>query len=260
MPQDDAQRPGDRIKSFFGRHAAHYAVSPSHRSGPDLDLLLKKLEPGAEDRCLDIATGGGHTAIALAGRSKFVVALDLTEPMAAECRSTAAMAGVDNVLPVVADVHSLPFRRGSFDIVAVRRAPHHFRDPRHAMKEMARVAVPGGRVGVADMTVPDDPAAARLSNALETARDSSHARALGPEEWMSLADSAGLSPLHSETMVDRVQWETWLAPVATGGNEEEKARQLLREADPEARAMVVADSESSAFYLKRIIVLTAVRP
>jgi len=47
---------------------------------------------------------------------------------------------------VLADVHRLPFIDGSFSAVLALNAFEHYRDPRRAASEIARVLVPGGRL------------------------------------------------------------------------------------------------------------------
>lgn len=46
------------------------------------------------------------------------------------------------------DVHSLPFEDGSFDIVHAHQLIQHIRDPIQGLREMKRVAKPGGLVAV----------------------------------------------------------------------------------------------------------------
>ena len=70
-----------RVQAQFGPSAAAYVTSASHAGGDDLACLLawgRACRPG---RVLDIATGGGHTALAFAGVAARVVAFDLTEPI-----------------------------------------------------------------------------------------------------------------------------------------------------------------------------------
>lgn len=53
--------------------------------------------------------------------------------------------GSDSV-DVRCDAHELPFRSGSFDIVVCMEALEHLHTPEHAVREMARVLRPGGRL------------------------------------------------------------------------------------------------------------------
>ena len=54
-----------QVESQFSRAADMYAVS-EHRAGSDLDALIEFAEPVSDDVVLDVATGAGHVALALA--------------------------------------------------------------------------------------------------------------------------------------------------------------------------------------------------
>ena len=48
--------------SSWSDRAQAYRESPTHREGPDLDLLVQWCEPEEGVKALDVATGGGHVA------------------------------------------------------------------------------------------------------------------------------------------------------------------------------------------------------
>ena len=50
----------------FARFAQNYVVSESHAQGYDLNRLLELARPRPDWQVLDIATGGGHTALKFA--------------------------------------------------------------------------------------------------------------------------------------------------------------------------------------------------
>jgi ubiquinone/menaquinone biosynthesis C-methylase UbiE len=53
-------------KDQFNANADKYAVSDVHRAGPSLPVLLALAQPVQSDQFLDVATGTGHTALAVA--------------------------------------------------------------------------------------------------------------------------------------------------------------------------------------------------
>jgi SAM-dependent methyltransferase len=69
---------------------------------------------------------------------------------------------------------------------------HHLLDPLSALREMARVCVPDGRIVVVDAYAPDDAAQANAYNRVERLRDPSHARALSLTELKGLFGRLGL--------------------------------------------------------------------
>ncbi len=81
--------PKERAEDFFSRYAPAYTESVSHRSGGDLQRLIALLQPQGHGRLLDVATGPGHTAFAMAPYVEAVVGLDLTPAMAREFRRQA---------------------------------------------------------------------------------------------------------------------------------------------------------------------------
>jgi ubiquinone/menaquinone biosynthesis C-methylase UbiE len=196
--------------TFFGRHHAHYAASRPHRSGRDLDRLVSLLMVLPGDRALDVATGAGFMALALARKGARVSALDATPAMLDEARLLSAQEGLE-VSWHLGDAHALPFPDSTFQVVTCRRAAHHFRDPYLFLQEAHRVLVTGGRLGIVDMTAPED-AIDRLNRA-EQARDPSHVAALTRAEWEGLLQTAGYDLQDVEETAETMSTTEWLEPV-----------------------------------------------
>jgi demethylmenaquinone methyltransferase/2-methoxy-6-polyprenyl-1,4-benzoquinol methylase len=112
------------------------------------------VRPG--DRVLDCATGTGDLALEFkraVGPTGEVVATDFCEEMLALGPTKAARAG----LPVrfeTADLLALPYPDASFDVVSVAFGIRNVEDPVRGLREMARVARPGGRVVVLEFGQP----------------------------------------------------------------------------------------------------------
>ena len=253
------EREKEKVRDWFTRHAAAYTRNESQRSGPDLRRLLALLAPRPGERILDVGTAVGHTALAMAEAGARVTGVDLTLAMGAEFAANARARGVAGARFVAGDVEALPFPDRAFDAVTCRRAAHHFPRPARAFAEVARVLRPGGRAGFVDMTVPEDPGAGALFNALERARDPGHARALPPSEWRREVEAAGLRVETLELLPDRVPWEQWLSPESPGGAADLEARRLLAAVPSAARAVVAAGEDAGLLFLKTRIVLLARR-
>lgn len=116
------------------------------------DRLLEhaRLRPGL--RVLDLASGTGHPGISIAtrvGPTGRVTLTDLSRPMLDVARAKVAKEGLTNVAFEVADAHRLPFDDASFDAVTCRLGIMYFTDLPGALREIARVLVPGGRAAFA---------------------------------------------------------------------------------------------------------------
>jgi ubiquinone/menaquinone biosynthesis C-methylase UbiE len=172
--QKTVKTPEQAAREIFGARAALYTTSAAHT---DLQVLARVVElaaPQADGSALDLATGTGHTAFALAPHVARVVGTDLTPQMLAEAERLARDRAIGNVCFCLADVHTLPFGEGAFQIVTCRRAAHHFSDILRALREMKRVLRAGGRLVIDDRSVPEDDFVDERMNELDRLHDESH--------------------------------------------------------------------------------------
>jgi len=197
------------VQERFGPSAAAYATSTVHAKGNSLARLIELAQPQAHWRVLDIATGAGHTALALASHVAEVVASDLTPQMLGAAEKLARQRGLTNLRTQWADAESLPFEAASFDLVTCRIAAHHFANVPKFLAECARVLKPGGRVIIVDNIAPDD--AAPEIDAFERRRDPSHVHCLSPREWAQAMVDAELALLHGEAMSKPIVFNVWAA-------------------------------------------------
>ncbi|MFN3928180.1 MAG: class I SAM-dependent methyltransferase [Thermoflexus sp.] len=249
--------PKEQAQNFFSQHASSYAINPSHRVGRDLERLVALLAPTGVERLLDVATGAGHTALALASQVQEVVGLDLTLAMGEQFAALAQERGFSNTYFVVGDVEALPFPDASFQLITCRRAAHHFPDPARALAEMTRVLSPGGRLGLVDMVAPEDPASARFLNLLEQARDPSHQQALSPSEWLALIEASGLQVRVWEVVEEQCPWSQWLNPVPADTPAATRALALAQTAGPDLSDVVLTTAQGDLIIRKRRIILVA---
>ena len=174
------------IRKNFGPRASDYKRSSTHSDPADLVRMINLIIPSSDATVLDVATGGGHTAIALAGYVNRVVAIDITPEMLAEAGEAAREKGVDNIEFRIEDVHNLKISDSQFDILASRFAAHHFSDIKKALSEMCRVLKPGGKLYILDCAVVDGDEPEREMNRIELLRDSSHQCSYSPRLWKQL--------------------------------------------------------------------------
>ncbi|MEU6135811.1 class I SAM-dependent methyltransferase [Nocardioides sp. NPDC047086] len=132
-------------------HGHHESVLRSHRwrtAENSAAYLLPRLSP--EQRLLDVGAGPGTITLDLAGRVAHVTATEIGEPELELSRQAAATGGVTNVDFRVEDVHALSIEDAAYDIVHAHQVLQHVLDPVQALREMRRVAKPGGIVAVRD--------------------------------------------------------------------------------------------------------------
>ncbi|HET7497947.1 MAG TPA: methyltransferase domain-containing protein [Candidatus Eisenbacteria bacterium] len=247
----------DEVKRRFGASAENYVRSKDHAQGESLDRLIEVTAPRSEWRALDVATGGGHTALALSPLVREVVATDLTAPMLAAAERFIREKGVANVRFQEADAGALPFEDASFDLATCRIAAHHFPDIAAFVREAARVVRPGGLVAVIDNVVPEDPEAAAAINAWEKARDPSHDRALPASEWRQLFQRAGLAIEHDEAFRKARDFEAWIGRMPVDAATKERVRAMLTDSRGGMREFLRPEGEDGAlrFYLEEILVI-----
>lgn len=211
--QRDNEAQLERVRQQFGATAAGYAVSQGHAKGDELARVAELAGgvPIGDRRALDIATGAGHTAFALAPFVAEVIASDATPQMLLQTQAGAISRGLANVETALADAHDLPFPDASFDIVTCRIAPHHFSALPLAVREMARVTKPGGMVLVVDSVVPEDPDLDAFLNHVEVLRDPSHVRSRTETEWRQLFEDNHLTLIAAERYPHTHDYADWVA-------------------------------------------------
>ena len=193
----------------YTNHAQGYVTSKAHAKAAELARLVELAQPQPDWTVLDVATGGGHTALALAPHVAQVVATDLTPKMLETAEAHIAGQGATNVEFKLADAEDLPFDDGAFDLVTCRIAPHHFPDCAHFVQESTRVLRAGGLLLVQDHVLPGDEEAARAVDDFERLRDPSHNRAFDEGEWRSMFEDAGLDVEDTEQVIKRHAFIPW---------------------------------------------------
>lgn len=115
-----------------------------------LTVDLDRLAVGPGDLLLDAGCGEGRHCIGAAHRGAKVVGLDLDRSALRQAR--AALYPTKRLAAVLCgDALHLPFRDASFGRVICAEVMEHVHDYRGALRELARITEPGGRLAV---TVP----------------------------------------------------------------------------------------------------------
>jgi SAM-dependent methyltransferase len=206
------------VTDTWSERAQAMRESPTHREGPDLDLVIALCEPGPGVTAVDVATGGGHVARRLREAGAEVVSVDPAPGMEPD---------------VIARAEDLPFGDGEFDVAVCRIAAHHFDDVRLAVRELARVA--GERVVIQDNLFQSE----EVEEA-ERLHDPSHVRCYDEAEWRSFFAEAGLEVDRVEILHRRLPLEPWLARANTPPADAVRVRELL--ADRTADGLVETEA------------------
>ena len=179
------------VREQFSQHAEYYAQSSAHAQGDTLEVILEFADAKGTEKTLDIATGTGFTAFALAPKVSDVVATDLTPEMVAKAAELAQEQDIINVMFSVAAAESLPFATASFDLVTCRLAPHHFQDVPKFLSEVHRVLRKEGLFCLVDSVSPESQALIAWQNRVEKLRDDSHVFGYPPSQWDKMIEDAG---------------------------------------------------------------------
>ena len=193
------------MTDLWSARAQAFRESPTHRAGPDLDLLVEWCEPGPGVTALDVATGGGHVARRLREEKCTVVTCDPASGMQPD---------------VVCRAENLPFADDSFDVVACRIAPHHFDDVVQTVREMARVT--RDRV-----VVQDNLYVSEASEEADRLRDPTHVRNYTETEWRTFFADARLDVEQVDHYEKLQPVDDWLERVDTPPADAARVRALL---------------------------------
>jgi ubiquinone/menaquinone biosynthesis C-methylase UbiE len=189
--------------------------------------MINLINPSSEVIALDVATGGGHTAIALAKHVEQVTAIDITPQMLAEAEKASSIESISNITFRAEDVHNLNIPDCQFDIVASRFAAHHFSDIKKALREMCRVLKHGGKFYILDCSVLDGEEPEKDMNRIELLRDSSHRYSYSPRLWQELLKELPLTIEQTSLLKDRYELPQWFDRMRTDKSSREEIFHIL---------------------------------
>jgi demethylmenaquinone methyltransferase/2-methoxy-6-polyprenyl-1,4-benzoquinol methylase len=122
-------------------------------------FLVSRIEAGPGDTVLDVACGTGAVALELARRHGCrVVGIDQSPEMLAEAQRRVEAAGLGGRVELrEGRAEDLPFDDEAFDGLTFTYLLRYVDDPAAAMRELARVVRPGGKIAMLEFSVPSRP-------------------------------------------------------------------------------------------------------
>jgi SAM-dependent methyltransferase len=142
--------PSDALRDVYERRAEVHYPEPVEAPDPSADRKFERISEVLRAhlpcrRLLDAGCGDGRYFGVVAERppSERLVGCDIAERILETARATAARVGLEPEL-VRANVESLPFEDGTFDVVLSTQVLEHVLDPSAAVRELARVLEPEG--------------------------------------------------------------------------------------------------------------------
>jgi demethylmenaquinone methyltransferase/2-methoxy-6-polyprenyl-1,4-benzoquinol methylase len=146
------RQPGD-VARMFDAVADNYdrtnAVMTAGQERRWRRVVADTLAIGSDDLVLDLAAGTGASSVSLQERGAEVVACDFSQGML-----TVGRHRHPTVSFVAGDALHLPFRDGAFSAVTISFGLRNVVDVDGALRELARVARPGGRIAVLETSAP----------------------------------------------------------------------------------------------------------
>jgi ubiquinone/menaquinone biosynthesis C-methylase UbiE len=230
----------DDVRERFGRTADVVAAHSAEQIDAVREELRVLLVLAGDERAVDVGTGAGTLALALAPLVREVVGVDAVPELLAAARNRAPA----NATFVEGDATSLPFEPFSFDLAATRRTLHHVARPELLVAELVRVTRLGGTVLVEDQVAPVDPLVALEVDRFERARDPSHTRLLPDVDFRHLFEANGLVLETSRFRTERRPLDSYLELAGCTGNARRRAEAL----SPSGGEEYVAES---AWYVLR---------
>ncbi|MDO5510586.1 MAG: bifunctional demethylmenaquinone methyltransferase/2-methoxy-6-polyprenyl-1,4-benzoquinol methylase UbiE [Weeksellaceae bacterium] len=120
--------------------------------------IVKRIQALGAERILDVATGTGDLAIAIAqgNPNASITGFDLSAGMLAKGVEKVKAKGLENQVEMIqGDAENMPFESDSFDVVTVAFGVRNFENLEKGLLELQRVLKPGGKLMILEFSYPE---------------------------------------------------------------------------------------------------------
>lgn len=155
---DSLKREREAIaQSYFETHASDWdRIRALHVAEDDVETALQRaLGPGPFRQLVDLGTGTGRILELLADRYDRAIGIDANQSMLAYARSKLATSKLKKAQLRHGDIYALALPDAMADAVIMHQVLHYLSDPQLAIREAARILVPGGKLVVVDFAPHD---------------------------------------------------------------------------------------------------------
>lgn len=205
-------------QAWFAEHAGEWdAIRSMHVAEEQIEAAMKvALGEGEIAQLIDIGTGTGRMLELFAGQAENALGIDRSSEMLRLARVKLAERGLTHAELRQADLYALPLGDEQADAAILHHVLHFAQQPGAAIREAARVLMPGGRLLIVDFA-PHEHEDLRALYA--------HVRlGFSDEQLLGWFDAAGLLPVRTETLEGgELTVKLWLARKGEGELKEVKA-------------------------------------
>lgn len=222
----------EKVRRLFNRVASTYAQNKQENDLQRIQDLVRFANLPEDLEILDVGTGPGTLALALANSgAKLVLGVDISEAMLEQAEylrlSTARADQAARMGFRLAPAHALPFSDDRFDVVFCRLVLQYLTNPAKSIQEMVRVLKPGGTLILAELLSVDDPVKRATQNAIEERRNEGHVSARSVDQYRKLVTAAGLTVERVDTKTFDRELNEWLSSLVTAEADRASVREML---------------------------------
>jgi ubiquinone/menaquinone biosynthesis C-methylase UbiE len=240
-----AKKHNSIVQKQFSKTADAFSTFATRDTDDMLSDRVEFAKPQSGEVALDVACGPGTLVLELAVRMRFVRGIDLTRAMLLRALVLQTERHITNASFDQGEAERLPYPDAVFDLVTCQFAFHHMLNPAVALKEMARVTKPEGRILIADTLGPESDEKWELHNRIENIRDPSHVASLRLTSFLALFEKMELFPVRQTSKPRSRSFNRWMlrAGLEPSHSRYQEVRTLIEDAIPGDRAAFAAQHD-----------------